>query len=104
MKRLVFRRLHFDDEEIKRQKMSQPGIATFTRRVTRRQTRQKSTLLDTDNSNLVTLGGKNVPSSPLKSKRPEIQESSPAKIKKPSKPVEQVNIFFFDKTVLFCNL
>ena len=91
MKRLVFRRLHFDDEEIKRQRMSQPGIANFTRRVTRRQTRQKTALLDADNSNLVTLGGKIAPASPLKKKlQPELLETSPAKIKKASKPLEQV--------------
>merc|ERR1711990_1400575 len=66
------------------------GIANFTRRVTRRQTRQKTALLDADNSNLVTLGGKIAPASPLKKKlQPELLETSPAKIKKASKPLEQ---------------
>ena len=87
----VFRRLLFDEEkEQKIAKMSQPGIQNFTRRVTRRQAQQKSTLLDNENSNLVTLGAKLAPASPLKNKKkPQIHESSPAKIQKPNKPAEK---------------
>lgn len=71
--------------------MSQPGIAAFTQRVTRRTTRQKAALLDNDNSNIVSISTKLekkalVPSSPRKTqKAPELHESSPAKIKKPNK-------------------
>lgn len=71
--------------------MSQPGIAAFTQRVTRRTTRQKAALLDNDNSNIVTISAvkeslKIAPSSPRKTqKAPELHESSPAKIKKPNK-------------------
>ena len=91
-KRNAFRRLHFEAEEIKKPRMSQPGIAAFTQRVTRRTTRQKAALLDNDNSNIITISTKTekkpqlVPSSPRKTqKAPELHESSPAKIKKPNK-------------------
>ena len=87
----AFRRLHFEAEEVKKPRMSQPGIAAFTQRVTRRTTRQKAALLDNDNSNIVSISTKAekkalVPSSPRKTqKAPELHESSPAKIKKPNK-------------------
>ena len=88
----AFRRLHFEAEEIKKPRMSQPGIAAFTTRVTRRTTRQKAALLDNDNSNIVSISTKAekkalLPSSPRKTvqKAPELHESSPAKIKKPNK-------------------
>ena len=97
----AFRRLHFEAEEIKKPRMSQPGIAAFTTRVTRRTTRQKAALLDNDNSNIVSISTKAekkalVPSSPRKTqKAPELHESSPAKIKKPNKD-EVRNQFYKD--------
>lgn len=77
----------------KRSKMSQPGITQFTRRVTRRAAaaQQKQTLLDRDNSNIVSLNDKTTtpPVSPRKSESKGVHESSPAKIRKTAnKPLE----------------
>ena len=92
----AFRRLRFDDALKKRAKMSQPGIENFTRRVTRRggAARLKSSTLDTDNSNIVSLAPeKTLISSPRKTKKPEIHESSPAKISKVTrKIIEEVGL------------
>merc|ERR1711971_1254757 len=85
----ALRRLRQLDENSKRTKMSQPGITQFTRRVTRRQTaaQQKQTLLDRDNSNIISLSDKTtklVPISPRKSESKPLHITSPAKIRKTS--------------------
>ena len=90
----ALRRLRQLDENSKRTKMSQPGITQFTRRVTRRQTaaQQKQTLLDRDNSNIISLSDKTtklVPISPRKSESKPLHITSPAKIRKTSETKEK---------------
>ena len=71
--------------------MSQPGIVEFTTRVSRRRTLPKAALLDTDNSNIVSIGTKDQkkalssPSSPRKTLKAPPQPNSPAKITNPIK-------------------
>ena len=81
--------------------MSQPGIAAYATRITRRQAAlQKQQVLDRDNSNIISISGDTkCPVSPRKSdqKTPELHESSPAKIRKTADKlqVKEVNFVYF---------